>query len=63
MTTTLDKRPEYSLYEGLVPIPLICNLMLPILAILIAAKAFRDYDTIKELLNIVPPEEEMLYLQ
>ncbi|OCL06329.1 hypothetical protein AOQ84DRAFT_399062 [Glonium stellatum] len=52
MTTTLDKRPEYSLYEGLVPIPLICNLMLPILAILIAAKAFRDYDTIKELLNI-----------
>ena len=42
--------------------PLICNSMLLILAMLIAAKAFRDYDTIEELLNIVPPEEEMLYL-
>ena len=37
--------------------------MLPILAMLIAAKAFRDYDTIEELLDIVLPEEEMLYLQ
>jgi len=36
--------------------------MLLILAILIAVKAFRDYNTIKELLNIVPPEGEMLYL-
>lgn len=63
MTTTPDKRPEHSLYEGLVPMPLICNSMLPILAMLIAAKAFRDYDTIEELLDIVPPEEEMLHLQ
>jgi hypothetical protein len=36
--------------------------MLLILAILIAAKAFRDYNIIKQLLNIVPLEEEMLYL-
>lgn len=37
--------------------------MLLILAILIAAKAFRDYNTIKELLDIVPLEEEILHLQ
>jgi len=42
--------------------PLICNPMLLILAMLITAKAFRDYDTIKELLNIVPLEGEILYL-
>jgi Protein of unknown function (DUF3435) len=43
--------------------PLICSPMLLILAMLIAAKAFRDYNTIEELLDIVPPEGEMLYLQ
>jgi len=36
--------------------------MLLILAMLIAAKVFRDYNTIKELLDIVPPEGKMLYL-
>ncbi|KAH7123434.1 hypothetical protein B0J13DRAFT_680096 [Dactylonectria estremocensis] len=48
MTHTPDKRPEHSLYEGLRPMPLICNAMLPILAILIAAKAFSGYDTIED---------------
>ena len=37
--------------------------MLLILAMLITAKAFRDYNTIKQLLNIVPLKGEMLYLQ
>jgi len=36
--------------------------MLLILAILIAVKAFKNHNTIKELLNIVLPEGEMLYL-
>ncbi|KAL8396616.1 hypothetical protein RB594_003623 [Gaeumannomyces avenae] len=63
MTHTPDKRPEHSLYEGLGPGPLICNAMLPILAILIAAKAFRDYNTIEDLLGIEPPESEMVHLQ
>jgi hypothetical protein len=36
--------------------------MLLILAMLIIVKAFRDYNTIKELLNIVLLEGEMLYL-
>ena len=43
--------------------PFIYNLILLILAMLIMAKVFRDYNTIKELLNIVLPEKEMLYLQ
>jgi hypothetical protein len=42
--------------------PLIYSPILLILAILIIVKAFRDYDTIKELLNIVLLEGEMLYL-
>ena len=42
--------------------PLIYNLMLLILAMFIAVKAFRDYNTIEELLNLVLLEEEMLYL-
>jgi len=37
--------------------------MLLILAILITAKAFRDYNTIEELLDIVPLEGEILHLQ
>jgi len=40
----------------MVPIPLIYS------PILIAAKAFRNYNTIKEPLNIVPLEGEILYL-
>ncbi|OCK96885.1 uncharacterized protein K441DRAFT_549886, partial [Cenococcum geophilum 1.58] len=55
-------RLEHSLYEGIVVIPLIYSPMLLILAMLIVAKAFRDYNIIKELLNIVPPKGEMLYL-
>lgn len=43
--------------------PLICNAMLPILAILIAEKAFRDYDSIEDLLALEPPEGEMYHLQ
>ena len=46
----------------MVLIPLIYSPILLILAILIAARAFRDYDTIKELLNVVLPEGEILYL-
>ncbi|KAK0641769.1 hypothetical protein B0T16DRAFT_431464 [Cercophora newfieldiana] len=63
MTNAPDKRPEHSLYEGLGPMPLICNPMLPILAILIATKAFRDYETIEDLLDIQPSEREMVHLQ
>ncbi|KAK0710202.1 hypothetical protein B0T26DRAFT_724321 [Lasiosphaeria miniovina] len=43
--------------------PLICNPMLPILAILVATKAFRDYETIEDLLAIQSLEGEMLHLQ
>ncbi|KND89402.1 hypothetical protein TOPH_06078, partial [Tolypocladium ophioglossoides CBS 100239] len=53
----------HSLYEGLVPMPLICNAMLPILAILISAKAFSGYDTIEDLLALEPSEGEMMHLQ
>ncbi|EJT68897.1 hypothetical protein, variant [Gaeumannomyces tritici R3-111a-1] len=63
MTDNPDKRPEHALYEGLGPMPLICNAMLPMLAILIAAKAFRDYDTLKDFLDIKPPEGEMVHLR
>ncbi|KAH7250906.1 hypothetical protein BKA59DRAFT_369348, partial [Fusarium tricinctum] len=56
-------RPEHSLYEGLGPMPLICNAMLPILAILIAAKALRSCDTLEDLLAIEPPEGEMIHLE
>ncbi|KAK7422901.1 hypothetical protein QQZ08_009350 [Neonectria magnoliae] len=63
MTHTPDKRPEHSIYEGLGPMPLICNAMLPILAILIAAKAFSGYDTIEDLLALEPSEGEMIHLQ
>lgn len=36
--------------------------MLPFLARLLVHQAFRDYDTVEELLSIVPPESEMLQL-
>lgn len=38
------------------------NPMLPFLARLLVHGAFRDYDTIEELLDIIPPEDEMLQL-
>ncbi|KAK2038166.1 hypothetical protein LZ31DRAFT_132679 [Colletotrichum somersetense] len=63
MTHTPDKRPEHSLYEGSGLMPLICNPMLPILAILVAAKAFKDYSTLAELLAIEPTDGEMLQLR
>jgi hypothetical protein len=37
--------------------------MLFILAILVAKRAFRDYKTIKELFNLVPPDGEIYPLQ
>jgi hypothetical protein len=37
--------------------------MLFILAILVAKGAFRDYKTIEELFNIIPPNGEMRHLQ
>jgi hypothetical protein len=43
--------------------PLVCNAMLPILAIAIADRAFRDYDTIEDLLALEPEDDEMLHLQ
>lgn len=43
--------------------PLVCNAMLPILAILISAKAFSGYDTIEDLLALEPLEVEMMHLQ
>jgi len=42
--------------------PFIYSPILLILVILIIVKAFRDYNIIKQLLNIIPPEGEMLYL-
>ena len=46
----------------MVLIPLIYSPMLLILAMLIAAKVFKDYDTIEELLNIVLLKGEIFYL-
>ncbi|KDN70506.1 hypothetical protein CSUB01_07951 [Colletotrichum sublineola] len=63
MTHTPDKRPQHSLYEGLGQMPLICNPMLPILAILVAEKAFKDYSTLAELLAIEPADDEMRQLR
>lgn len=63
MTHTSNKKPEHALYESLGPMPLICNAMFPILAILIAAKTFRDYNTIEDLLALEPSEGEMVHLQ
>jgi len=55
-------RPEHSFYEGLEPTPLFCQPMLFILAILVAKGAFRDYKTIEELFNLIPPGEETCQL-
>jgi hypothetical protein len=46
-----------------VPLPLFCQPILFILAILVAKRAFRDYETIEELLDLVPPDGEMYPLQ
>lgn len=43
--------------------PLICNAMLPILAILIAARAFSGYNTLEDLLALEPSDGEMIHLQ
>ncbi len=56
-------RPEHSVHEGLEPRPLFYNPVLTMLARAIAENAFRDYSTIKELLEIEPPENEMYYLR
>ena len=55
-------RPEHSFYEGLEPTPLFCQLMLFILAILVAKGAFRDYKIIEELFSLIPPSDEMCHL-
>ncbi|KAK0735962.1 hypothetical protein B0T21DRAFT_288972, partial [Apiosordaria backusii] len=56
-------RPEHLLYKGLGEMPLICNPMLPILAIFISRKAFKDYETIEDLLNIQLLKGEIIHLQ
>lgn len=55
-------RPQHSFYESLKLLPLFFQLMLFILAILVAKGAFMDYETIEELFNFVPPGEEMYHL-
>ncbi|KIW99556.1 uncharacterized protein Z518_11295 [Rhinocladiella mackenziei CBS 650.93] len=62
MAKTPHKRPQHALYEGGVPMILCLNPMLPFLARLVVHGAFRDYDTIKQLFRISPPEDEMLQL-
>ncbi|KAK0621131.1 hypothetical protein B0T17DRAFT_276620 [Bombardia bombarda] len=61
LTHTPGKRPEHTLYEGLGPMPLLCNPMIPILAILVANKAFRDYHSLEDLLAIEPLDDEMIH--
>jgi len=56
-------RPEHSLHEGLEPRPLFWNPILTHLATFTGKGAFRDYKTVDELLDIEPPEEEMLWLE
>lgn len=48
-------RPQHALYEGAVPMMLCFNHMLPFLARLLVHRAFRDYNTVEELLSITPP--------
>jgi len=43
--------------------PFIYSPMLLILAILIIAKMFKNYNTIEKLFNIIPLKGEILYLQ
>ncbi len=45
------------------PLPLFCQPVLFILAILVAKKAFKDYETIEEFLDLVPPDDEMYPLR
>jgi hypothetical protein len=43
--------------------PLICNIIVLILAILIAAKAFRSCDTLKDFLALEPLKSEIIHLK
>ena len=56
-------RPEHSLHEGLDPRPLFWNPILTHLAMFIGKRAFRDYKTMDELLDIDPSDEEMFRLE
>lgn len=56
-------RPEHSLHEGLEPRPLFWSPILTHLAMFVGKRAFRDYDTMDNLLAIDPPEEEMFRLE
>lgn len=52
-------RPEDSLHERLESRPLFQSPILIHLAIFIRKRAFRDYNTMKKLFNIIPSEEEI----
>ena len=45
------------MYEGLEPRPFLESPMLPMLAILLASNAFRDYKTVDGVFSIPPPPE------
>lgn len=51
-----SKRPKNSLAEGRKPDILCFNPLLPFLTNLLYIFAFRDYSTIEELPDIIPPE-------
>src|SRR5947209_1475843 len=54
------RRPEHTVYEGLEPRPFLESPMLPMLAILLASNAFRDYKTVDAVFSIpAPPEGEV----
>jgi len=55
-------KPKHSVYEGLESRPLFCNLVLTMLARAIAENAFKNYNTMEELLKIESPKNEMYYL-
>ncbi|KAH7110056.1 hypothetical protein B0J11DRAFT_586282 [Dendryphion nanum] len=57
MMFTPDKRPEHVLHEGVETRPLFCNPMLVIVAMCMAKNAFRDYESIDEVLALEPPGE------
>jgi hypothetical protein len=56
-------RPEHSLHEGLEPRPLFWSPILTHLAMFVGKRAFRDYDTMDEHLDIELLEEEMFRLE
>jgi hypothetical protein len=53
-------RPQHVIYEGWGKSPLFLNPMLPHFAFLLAKKAFRDYETVHELLDAVSHEGERI---